>query len=487
MKHYRYLILASLLGGALLGVTLLKVNFPAYNPRYAHPSGPSRSSADLSSLQSSTSPAPAMTFNSADLRSAISDVFQKVGPAVVSVSSTRLSALPDLPFHDFRNEDRAPIQGLGSGFFIRADGYILTNAHVVDNSEEVSVTLPNRNSYPARVVGSSKDLDIAVLKIDVKNAPFLEFADSDSVQIGEWVVAIGNPLSLNYTVTQGIISGLDRLGPSPDFRTELIQTDAAINQGNSGGPLVDLSGKVVGVNVAISVTELGKAEGIGFAIPAYAARFAASQIMDTGNVEIGYIGVTLGDLSQDQAESIGIPDRIGVFIARTEPNGPADDAGVKSGDVITRFEGRPVRSASELKRFVVTTPPGATVSLEGIRDRKPVSFRLRIGEFQKAREQRQKEEEAKDWGFKVKPLTPAEAEQLEISPAEGVLVTQVRFGTPASRARIDKDSVIIRIGEVPVKTISDFNREMDRHKDASRLVLRVRLPKNYEAVVVLKR
>jgi serine protease Do len=493
MTRYRYLVLASLLAGALLGVTLLKVNFPAYQPPSPRLSlaysgrDSSRDAPDLSSLQPASSTASPTTVNSSDLRTAIAEVFKKVSPAVVSVSTSRTVSLPEFPFHNLPDEDMGRVMGLGSGFFIRPDGYILTNAHVVKDSQEVSVTLPNRNSYPAQVVGTSEDFDIAVLKIDVKNAPFLEFADSDSVQIGEWVVAIGNPLSLNYTVTQGIISGLERPGPTPDFRTELIQTDAAINQGNSGGPLVDLSGKVVGVNVAISVTELGKAEGIGFAIPAYAAKFAATQIIDSGRVEIGYIGVSLGDLSQDQAESLGVPDGLGVFIAKVEPDGPADDAGIKSGDVITHFEGKPVRSASELKRYVVTTPPGTTVRLDGIRDRKPLSFRLKIGEFQQARQQRQKEEEARDWGFKVKPLTPEEAEALNISPPEGVLITEVRIGTPASRAGLQKNSVIIRVADTPIKTVSDFNREMEKHKNDRRLVLRIRLPGNYESVVVLKR
>ncbi|MHA2620869.1 MAG: trypsin-like peptidase domain-containing protein [bacterium JZ-2024 1] len=492
LRKYLPLLLASFLGGALLGLTLLKVNFPALLPVSRPPSyslfapDSEKPPNDLSSWQAGGSTSSSAV-NSTDLRLAIIEVFKKVSPAVVSVSSTRVAPAISIPFHDFELGPPDRVQGLGSGFFIRSDGYILTNNHVVEGSDDVSVTLPNRNSYPARVVGTSKELDIAILKIEVTDAPFLEFADSDSVQIGEWVVAIGNPLSLNYTVTQGIISGLERPGPTQDFRTELIQTDAAINQGNSGGPLVNLSGQVVGVNVAISVTELGKAEGIGFAIPAYAAQFAATQIIKSGRVEIGYIGVSLADLSQDQAESLGVPPSGGVFIARVEPGGPAEDAGMKSGDVITHFEGKPVRSAPELKRAVVTTPPGSTVTLRGIRDRKPISFHVKIGEFQKAREQRQKEEEARDWGFKVKSLTPEEAEALEISPAEGVIVTEVRPGTPASRARLEKGFVITRIGDFPIKTMSDFNREMEKHKNANRLVLRVKVRGNYENIIVLKR
>lgn len=491
-RKYLALMIASILGGALLGVTLVKMNLPSYSPpaqtfRFQRAENLTTSGEPTPSLLPQR-PSVSVTVPTGDLRIAIKDLAKAVAPAVVSISSTRYVSFPPLPFRDFEpDEGPGQMRGLGSGFFIRPEGYILTNNHVVEGSDEITVTLPNRNSYPAKLIGASKDLDIAVLKIDVTNSPYLEFADSDSVQIGEWVVAIGNPLNLSYTVTQGIISGLERPGPNPDFRAELIQTDAAINQGNSGGPLVNLSGKVVGVNVAISVTELGKAEGIGFAIPAYAAQFAADQIIQSGKVEIGYAGVSLAELSQDQAQSLGIPEGIGVFIARVEPDGPAEKAGIQSGDVITHFEGKPVHSASELKRFVVTTPPGTVVKLDGVRDRKPISFHLKIGEFEQARSRRQKEAEARDWGFSVKPLTRDEAEALEITPAEGVLVTEVRPGTPASRAGLEKNMVIIRIGDTIIRTMSDFNREMDRNKDARRLVLRVKIRGNYENIIILKR
>ncbi len=379
------------------------------------------------------------------------------------------------------------VQGQGSGFLISPDGYILTNNHVVDGATEIQVTLRNRNTYSASIVGAAPEFDIAVLKIGVENAPYLEFADDEEIAVGQWVLAIGNPLGYTYTVTEGIVSAVDRPAPPElGLRTSLLQTSAAINQGNSGGPLVNLRGRVVGVNFLIQITLLGKAEGIGFAIPARTARFAAKQLIAKGKVEIGYLGVYLQNISMDQAEALGLETPRGVYVAKVEEGGPADKAGIRSGDVLLKYRGIEIRNASHLQWLVVTTEPGTTVELELLRKRKVRRVQVRIGRLQES-EREEERGTADDWGFTVAPLTREMADELQISPPEGVLIVEVRVGSPASVAGLTERMVIVGIGDMDIRNMRDFRQAMERYREARRLVVRAKSPGNLEGLYVLRR
>ncbi len=440
--------------------------------------------------------------STSDLRTAITQVAKVVGPAVVNIGtkkgrkgiSQRFRRFfgEEIPFPEVPEEPAPPEQSLGSGFIITPDGYIVTNAHVVKGVDEINVKLTDGNSYEGKLVGLSEPFDIAVVRINAKETlPTAAFGDSDALEIGEWVVAIGNPFGFDHTVTQGIISGFGR--PMLNLRVDLLQTDAAINPGNSGGPLVNLKGEVVGVNTAI----LASAEGISFAIPGKIARRAADEIIRTGKVEIGYLGVWMQDLTEEAARSFDLPEKFGVFISKVEQDSPAEKAGIQAGDVLLKYQGEKIKDSRDLREKVVRTPPGTPVDITLLREKTQKILSVKIASLPKQMqetpeeegppEEEGQEEKSKEWGMTVKTLTSEEAKDLGISPVEGVLITRVELGTPASRAGLEPNQVIVQIEGQKVQNIGDYRNLMKKYQNATRLGLHVKQENNFLRYLILKR
>lgn len=326
------------------------------------------------------------------------DVVERTAPAVVTIRSARRVRAPrQFPFFDdpffrrwFGERGRgreggggggSVQQGIGSGVLVRQDGYILTNHHVIDGADEIRIDLLDRRTYPAKLVGSDPPSDIAVLKVNASNMPVLPLADSDSVRVGDVCLAIGNPLGLGQTVTSGIVSAKGRAtGLSNGSFEDFLQTDAPINQGNSGGALVNVAGQLIGINSQILSTTGGNI-GIGFAIPTNMAKHVMEQLIANGEVRRGQLGVLVAPLTADVAEKAGLKDVRGVVIAETQRGGPADKAGLRSGDIVTALNGNPVSDANAFRNRIASTNPGTEVTLSVVRDGRTEQRTARLGEL----------------------------------------------------------------------------------------------------------
>jgi serine protease Do len=357
-------------------------------------------------------------------------------PAVVNISTTQVVKNP-MAFGD-QGSSNDPFQGfshqffgnmprsfrthsLGSGFIIRSDGYIVTNNHVVDNASEIVVKLDDGRKFPARVVGRDPKTDIALVKIDATGLPVIPLGNSHKLQVGEPVMAIGNPFGLQGTVTTGIVSAEGRVigeGPYDNF----IQTDASINPGNSGGPLVNQAGQVVGINTAI-FSESGGSVGIGFAIPIDEAKTIMPQLEATGHVTRGWLGVSIQPLTPELAKALSLPKDQGALVAQVMSDSPASKAGLKAGDVITAYNGHAIRSANDLPQIVAATPVGQTATVEVLRDGKPLTLSVQVAAMPEPRELTAM---ANPWrpslGLSVRPLTPGLAKQLGVPATSGLVV-----------------------------------------------------------------
>ncbi|OGS98498.1 MAG: protease Do, partial [Gallionellales bacterium RIFCSPLOWO2_02_60_31] len=304
------------------------------------------------------------------------ELVEKQGPAVVNISTTQIirnaHGLPNLPegdpFYEFFRRFAPQIpreqesQSLGSGFIISADGYIMTNAHVVDSAEKITVRLTDKREFRAKVIGADRRTDVALLKIEATGLPKITVGDPNKLKVGEWVVAIGSPFGFDSSVTAGIVSAKGRSLPQDNF-VPFIQTDVAINPGNSGGPLFNMNGEVVGINSQI-YTRSGGSMGLSFAIPIDVATQVTEQLRTSGKVTRGRIGVTIQELTRELAESFGLSKPVGALISSVEKNGPADKAGIEASDVILKFDGKPVNSSSDLPRMVAATKPGSKVAVD---------------------------------------------------------------------------------------------------------------------------
>jgi serine protease Do len=355
---------------------------------------------------------------------------------------------------------------LGSGVIFDPNGYIVTNNHVVDHANSVEVMLTDKRVYNARVVGSDPDMDIAVLKIDAKDPPTVPLGDSSTLHVGDTVMAFGNPFGLSFTVTRGKVSALGRsqfrIEPLQDF----IQTDAAINPGNSGGALVDVKGQMVGINTAILSGNAGPGGeggfmGIGFAIPVNIAKRSMKSLVKTGKVTRGYLGASVGPLSPELAKEFKVSDTCGALVQDVTRGGPADKAGLKPGDVIRKYDGRTVSESDELLAMVASTDPGATVSLEILRNGKPLTVKVTLDQRPSdlgCTPGRHRAPSAGPLrGISVKNLTPSLRTQLEI-PADvsGVVVVDVDPDSPAADYLAQGD-VILSVNHHPVNSVADFN------------------------------
>lgn len=354
----------------------------------------------------------------------------------------------------------APQQGLGSGFIIEQDGYILTNHHVIRDADKITVRLNDRREFKADVVGSDERSDIALLKIEATGLPVLHLAENDALKVGEWVLAIGSPFGLDYSVSQGIVSAIGR--SLPNERNEnyvpFIQTDVAINPGNSGGPLFNLDGDVVGINSQI-FTRSGGSMGLSFAIPASVARNVVAQIKDHGSVRRGWLGVSIQEVDKDLAESFGLDKPEGALVAQVMPSGPADGGGIKVGDIIVSLDGKPILFSSDLPHLVGQVAPGTRVALDLVRNGKPTSITLAVGELPAADGSEvvanagdrsgAASEKNGPLGLVTEPLSAQLRQRLQIDG--GVRVSHVKPGSAAARSGLQAGDIVTQLGFAAVK------------------------------------
>jgi serine protease Do len=352
-------------------------------------------------------------------------------------------------------------ESAGSGFVIDTDGYILTNNHVVKDADEIIVRLNDSRELTAKLIGADKGSDLALLKIDAKNLVPVKFGSSETLQVGEWVLAIGSPFGFDHTVTAGIVSAKGR-GLESEFYVPFIQTDVAINPGNSGGPLFNLKGEVVGINSQI-VSRSGGYLGLSFAIPSDTAVEVVQQLKANGHVRRGWLGVVFQRVDRQLAQSFGLGTTKGGLVSQVVPGGPADKAGVKSGDVIVTYNNSPVENVQSLPPLVGRTKPGDKIQLGVIRDHKPVNITVTIAELdtdKKAADAAKNGQKAKDAknriGVSVRNLTDAERKKLELGPV-GIRVEQVAPGM-AAKAGVRPNDIILSIAQHPISEAKDFEQ-----------------------------
>jgi serine protease Do len=398
---------------------------------------------------------------------------KELSPAVVNISTTQTVEAPQLfpePFQSpFGEEDPFgefwspfPYQGpfrqrsLGSGFIVETDGFILTNNHVVTNAKKILVKLSDGRELEAKVIGKDPKTDIALIKIDAAGKlPTVSLGDSNKLQVGEWVMAIGNPFGLDHSVTAGIVSAKGRVigaGPYDNF----IQTDASINPGNSGGPLVNMQGEVVGVNTAI-FTRSGDNIGIGFAIPSNLVRDILPQLKTRGKVVRGWLGIAVQRVTPTLADGLGLEKPRGALVANVDINSPAERGGMKVGDVIIEFDGREIEESDDLPLVVARTPVGKHVQVQVIRDKKEMTLPIVIGELREE-EVVVSAKEKENLGLTVQNVTPQVAHSLGLDREEGVVVTSVRPGSAADEAGLWRGDVILEMDRKPIENLSDFQK-----------------------------
>ncbi len=441
-------------------------------------------------------------------RESFADLAEKLLPGVVNISSSQMVPSraegrgPDLPqfppgspfeqfFKEFMERNRpngprtergpqAPLrraQSLGSGFIIDAAGYVVTNNHVIDGADEITVILQDNTSLKARLVGRDERTDLAVLKVESdKPLPFVNFGDSDKARVGDWVVAIGNPFGLGGSVTAGIVTARGRnidQGPYDNF----IQTDASINKGNSGGPLFNMDGEVIGINTAI-YSPSGGSVGIGFSIPANMAKNVVAQIRDGGRARRGWLGVRIQQVSPDIAESVGLREPAGAMVAGVNDDGPADKGKIKSGDIILKFNDQTVKEMRNLPLIVAQTDIGKQVPVIVWRDGKEVSLSVTVGELPDepkaaaAPERKPAPDKAVELvglGVKLAELTPELRAKFQIGPdRKGVLITDVDSGSAAGERGLKPGDIIVEVAQEEVATPADVRDRVDRARKAGR-------------------
>ena len=384
-------------------------------------------------------------------------------PSVVNISSARTIRLRDDQIPDDPILRRLPrerrISGLGSGVIVSADGYILTNRHVIANMEDIKVTLSDKREFKGKIVGTDPRSDLAVIKINATGLPTIPWGNSDRLEVGEYVLAIGNPYGLSQTVTQGIVSALGRHLGITDYEG-FIQTDASINPGNSGGALVNVRGELVGINVAI----IGSSGGIGLAIPSNSARNVMTSLIKSGRVVRGFLGVQIRDVTTALAKTLGLKEARGALVGQIVTGSPAAQAGLQPGDVILRFNGKAIDDPHALRSTVAATDVGRTVKVDLWRDGKTKTVEVKVVELPAAPQARSDPagvsvDTTALAGIEVRALTPADALKLNL-PADmrGLLIVNVDEDSAAGRAALRDGDLIVRINRLPVASIDDFRR-----------------------------
>lgn len=408
----------------------------------------------------------------------------EVSPAVVKINtlsnSQRQSSQQQMPdiFRDLfeqRGRPRPPAQPVrssGSGFVISTDGYILTNHHVVDQAEEIQVLFADRSEYEATIIGTDRRSDLALLKIDAKGLKSLKFGDSEQVQVGEWVLAIGSPFGLDYSVTAGIVSAIGRSIPNAQRENYVpfIQTDVAINPGNSGGPLFNLKGQVVGINSQI-FSRSGGSIGLSFSIPSYVAQRVVEQLKEAGTVRRGWLGVAIQDINKSLAESLQLDRPQGALINAVEPEGPADQGGIEPGDVIVTFDGQVIVDADDLPHVVGMVTPDSEVKVEIVREGRRKTIKVEVGELDSDRLEMASSESGEDrLGLTVEELDREQSRALRVRG--GVVVTEVSPDSAAADAGIRPEDIIVQLGYSRLDDIDEYRAVIADLPDNTPILIR---------------
>jgi serine protease Do len=426
------------------------------------------------------------------------DLVEKQGPAVVNVSTTQIihntqafPGIPNLPegdpfyefFRRFAPQQQAPrdqeTQSLGSGFIISDDGYILTNAHVVESADKITVRLTDKREYKAKVIGADKRTDVALLKIEASGLPKISQGDPNLLKVGEWVLAIGSPFGFDSSVTAGIVSAKGRSLPQENF-VPFIQTDAAINPGNSGGPLFNMKGEVIGINSQI-YSRSGGYMGLSFAIPIDVAMDVVKQLRSTGKVTRGRIGVSIQEVTRELADSFNLSKQGGALISDVEKGGPADKAGILASDVILKFDGKTVNTSNDLPRIVAGTRPGSKVSAQLWRKGEAREVMVTVGEIADDTRVAQHgnknsgsaptvTESSERLGLELSELTSEQKAELQVN---GGLIVEEAKGA-AARAELRHDDVILAIGNIAIKSLAHFNELLKQIPKGRNVALLVR-------------
>ena len=418
------------------------------------------------------------------------DLVEKWRPTVVNISTTTIvkgrQGNPlgnEMPFQRFFGKDDffrrffedAPERefkqrSLGSGFIISSDGYIFTNNHVVEKASKIKVKLSTGKEYDAEVKGKDPTTDIALIKINPENSlPVVKFGDSDKLRTGDWVFAIGNPFGLEHTVTAGIVSAKGRVigsGPYDNF----IQTDASINPGNSGGPLFNLDGEVVGINAAI----VAQGHGIGFAIPINTAKNILADLKTKGSVTRGWLGISIQDITEDIAENLKLKDDSGALVGHVFEGDPADKAGIKTGDIIVEIAGTKIQDTHELMRIVAAQTVGGKVKIKIIRDGQEKTLQVTVGERKEEREIASKGQIGELYGMAVQEITPEIARHFGLADQAGVIITQIKEGSPADDAGLKIQDVILQINKVRISSVKDFLNEIKKNNEGGTVLLLIK-------------
>lgn len=448
-----------------------------------------------------TAPVPRVSAAETDILAKSSKAFVEVvkqaKPAVVNIRTEKSVAqgqgqgqIPDEMFNhpffeqffgpqfrQYKRSPQRPQQGQGSGFIISKDGYILTNNHVIDDADKITVHLSDEQSYEAKLVGADPQSDIALIKIDSDTRlPVLPLGSSDKLEVGEWVIAIGNPFGLTQTVTVGVVSAKGRSQVGLNEYENFIQTDAAINPGNSGGPLLNVKGEVIGINSAL-FSRTGGYMGIGFAIPIDMAKTIKKQLQNDGKVTRGWLGVVIQDVDENLAESFGLADSTGVLISDVQVGSPAEDAGVQDGDVVLKVNGQKVSNVSELRNKIALISPDEKAKLTIVRDGHTQNISVKIGE-QPSDFSRYSKENTEDiydsFGLSFQKLTPEIAKQLGYKNRKGVIISDVEMGSSASKAGLKAGMLIEEVNRKSIKTVGDIKKAIKNSSNPKKILLRVR-------------
>jgi serine protease Do len=423
--------------------------------------------------QAPVTPVPVLPVQMPPQGGTFASVADAIKPAVININTVSKTTGPQgrTPFEEYFGEEffrrffgevpeRIPQRSLGSGVIVDPTGTALTNAHVVDKATEIEVVTLDGGKHRAKIIGVDKKTDLAVLKLDDGKAAFkyARLGDSDRIQVGDWVLAVGSPFGLQATVTAGIISAKARQldqGPFDDF----LQTDAAINPGNSGGPLVNMQGEVIGINTAI----VAGGSGIGFAIPSNMARKIYTELRDKGRVTRGWLGVSIQPLTPELARSFGSKDAKGVLINEVMPDSPAAKSGLKPGDILLEFEGRPLEGPGDLQRAVGFFSPDRSAKVKIWRDQAEKTVEVKVGQAPDERQAQQQQRPGSGrarsmLGLEVRPVTPEIARQLNLRTTDGVIVVRVEDGTSAAEAGVQRGDVVKQLNGQNVRTMADFER-----------------------------
>jgi serine protease Do len=426
------------------------------------------------------------------------DIARRDSPGVVNINTSKVIKRPRRgdPFHDFFGGDdlmerffspgpgggvpeKQTQQSLGSGFVVDKDGFILTNRHVIDGADEIAVTLASGKRYDAKLVGKDARTDVALIKIDAKEplTP-LDLGDSSQAEVGEWVMAIGNPFGLERSVTVGVVSFKGRsMQLTQGTGVDMIQTDAAINPGNSGGPLINTRGQVIGINTLIYTQGAPQSAGVGFAVPINVAKDILPQLREKGKVIRGWLGVQIQNVTEDMARSLKMPEPKGAIVSDVTEGSPAEKAGIKPGDVVLSADGRKIESMGDLSSYIASKAPGSTVRLQVIRDGAEKTHSITLGTFPDEGERADDESEGRKGklGMTLRDLSPDLAERLELPRgSKGVVVMEVEAGEAAEKAGLQRGDVIVSVNGNPVSGVDSFENEIGRAKGEGLARLRVR-------------